>query len=88
MGGFIRFGMIVFVVLTVIYICLSLYSRAVRRDKLEQQWQEEGAIGDKRAFVSAGLQVYRHSLRRKLILGVYLVPMAVVGTIVYLVNYT
>jgi hypothetical protein len=37
--------------------------------------------------VREGLAVYDRSLRRKLIFGVYLVPLAVIGTIVYVVNY-
>lgn len=87
MLGFLRVMVVAFVVLTVIYISLSLYSRAVRRDKLERQWEEDGLEGDKRAFVQAGLKAYDGSLRRKLILGVYIVPIVIFGTIVYVVNY-
>lgn len=75
-----------FVVLTVVYVCLSLYSRAVRRGKLRAQWDEEGRTGDREAFVAQGLKEYDGSLRRKLILGVYVVPVVVVGTIIYMVN--
>ena len=86
MIGFIRVFVIAFVVLTVIYVSLSFYSRAVRRDKLEAQWDAEGREGDKRAFVKAGLKEYDGSLRRKLILGVYVIPIVIVSTIIYVVN--
>lgn len=33
-----RLFLIAFVVLTVIYVCLSLYSRARARDRLEAEW--------------------------------------------------
>lgn len=76
-----------FVVLTIIYVCVSFWSRAVRRGKLRQQWDQEGMSGDKTAFVEQGLQDYDGSLRRKLILGVYVVPVLVVTTIVYMTNF-
>jgi len=87
MMAFIRIFFIGFVVLSIIYVCLSFYSRAVRRDKLEAQWDDESREGDKRAFVRAGLKEYDGSLRRRLILGVYVIPVVIVSTIVYVVNY-
>lgn len=86
MIAFIRVFFIAFVVLTVIYVSLSFYSRAVRREKLEVQWDDEGREGDKRAFVRAGLKEYDGSLRRKLIIGVYVIPVVIVSTIIYVVN--
>jgi hypothetical protein len=86
--GIVRLFFMAFVVLSVIYLSLSLYSRAVRKGKLEQQWIEEGREGDQRAYVKAGLAEYDSSLRRRLILGVYVIPMVIIGTILYLVNYT
>lgn len=76
-----------FVVLTVIYVSLSLYSRRVRRDKLEQEWDEQIGTGNREAFVRAGLKEYDGSLRRKLILGVYIVPLTLMIVIIYLTNF-
>jgi hypothetical protein len=87
MSGLIRLIVFGFIFLTVIYVGLSFYSRAVRRRKLMQEWEDEGMEGDKEDWVRAGLKEYDQSLRRKLILGVYVVPLVVIGTIVYLVNY-
>lgn len=75
------------VVLTVVYISLSLYSRSVRRDKLEREWDDEIGTGDREAFVRAGLKEYDGSLRRKLILGVYVVPLLLMTLIIYLTNF-
>lgn len=86
--GVIRLFIFAFIVLTVIYVSISLYSRALRREKLERQWDEEaGQQGDREAFVREGLELYDKSLRRRLILAVYIIPVAIVGTIIYLVNY-
>ena len=82
-----RLLVIGFLVLSVVYICLSLYSRAVRRDKLEAEWDEEIQTGDREAFVKAGLQEYDSSLRRKLILGVYVVPLSLMTAIIYFTNF-
>ena len=81
-----RFLILGFLALSVVYVCVSLYSRAVRRDKLRAAW-EENPKGDRDAFVKQGLQEYDGSLRRKLILGVYVVPLLLVSVIVYLTNF-
>lgn len=82
-----RLIVIGFVVLTVIYVALSLYSRAVRRRKLKEWWEEEGRPGDLETYIDDGLKDYDNSLRRKLILGVYIIPITVVAVIVYLTNF-
>ena len=87
MLGVLRAVVMLFLVLTVFYVCLSLYSRSVRKEKLEREWDEEVRKGDRDAFVRAGLEEYRHSLRRKLILGVYIVPLILAVGILYIVNF-
>ena len=69
-----RLVVIGFVVLTVIYVCLSFYSRAVRRSKLREKWDAGKQLVDRDTFVQRGLERYDGSIRRKLILGVYVVP--------------
>ena len=76
-----------FIVLTVIYVCLSFYSRAVRRSKLKARWDIEGMQGNRDDFVQQGLEEYDGSVRRKLILGVYIVPTVVIVVIIYLTNF-
>ncbi len=87
MIALVRLVVIGFIVLTVIYVCLSFYSRSVRRDKLEAEWDENKGPGDRDSFVAEGLEAYDGSLRRKLILGVYVVPTLTVALIIYLTNF-
>lgn len=87
MMGLARLVGIGFIVLSVIYISLSFYSRSIRRKKLEQEWNEADMSGDKDSFVEQGLKSYDSSLRRKLILGVYVIPVVIIGTILYVVNH-
>ncbi|MEL6451539.1 MAG: hypothetical protein AAFQ19_09775 [Pseudomonadota bacterium] len=83
----IRLLFIAFVVLSVIYLSLSLYSRARARDRLEAEWDAGNFDIPRAAYVRAGLVDYDRSLRRKLILGVYIVPMSLVCLTIYLVNF-
>ncbi len=92
MIGMIRAGLMAFVILTVVYLLVSIYSRSVRREKLEKAWdtdpaREGAAIADRDAYIEAGMADYRGGLRRKLIWLVYIIPMAAVLATVYAVNY-
>lgn len=87
MFAWLRLAGIGFVVLSVIYVIISIWSRRVRRRKLNAEWDEEGMSGDREAFVEEGLQDYDASLRRKLILGVYIVPVTLVIVIIYMTNF-
>jgi len=87
MLGFARLLVFGFIALTVVYICVVFYSRSVRKGKLEAEWDEEIKDGDREAFVREGLIEYENSIRRKLILGVYVVPLMIIATIIYLTNF-
>ncbi len=93
MLGFLRLLALALLVLTVVYICLSLYSRSIRRDKLEQLFEKERAVtpslspAERDDYVRRGLKAYGRSLRRKLILGVYVVPLGLAAFIIYATNF-
>lgn len=87
MIAFVRLVVMGLIALTVIYVCLSFYSRSVRRSKLRKKWYDGKQLVDRDTFVQRGLERYDGSIRRKLILGVYVVPMVVVMVIIYLTNF-
>ena len=87
MLGLLRLVLILLVVQTLAYVALSLYSRSVRRGKLEAHWEAKGLTGDREAFVDRGLKKYDGSFRRKLILGVYIVPWVAIAALIYVVNF-
>ena len=76
-----------FLGLSVAYIIISLYSQSVRREKLENRFDAGGIEGDRDDYIKIGMIAYQHSLRRKLIWLVYVIPTLVVAVTVYLVNY-
>ncbi len=87
--GFIKLVVFGFIGLTVIYFSVSLYSRSVRKERLEDEFDAENPDGDREArdaFVTKGLKAYDASIRPKLIGLVYVVPTLAIGAIVYMIN--
>lgn len=85
----IRFIVVGLIVLTVIYFSISIYSRSVRREKLEKAWDADhpsGDASDREAFIESGMQDYESGFRKRLILLVYVIPIVAVGIILYVTN--
>ncbi|MEP5761599.1 MAG: hypothetical protein ABJ327_20260 [Litoreibacter sp.] len=85
--GFFYRGFLLFILMTILYFVLSWWSRSVRREKLAKTWDEEIKNGDRAAYIEKGLEDYDGSLRRKLILGVFVVPYLVIALLIYVVNF-
>ena len=85
--GLVRLVVFGFLLLSVVYLSLSWFSRSVRREKLENQWDEERPDNISRDdFVAAGIKEYNEGLRPKLLLLVYVVPAVLIASIVYFTN--
>jgi len=87
---FFALGRLVVVLLfiaTIAYVSLYFYARAAQRERLEDEWEELGRPGSRDVFVDEGLERRRYDLQRKLILGVFVVPFAIVGLVIYVTNY-
>jgi hypothetical protein len=84
----LRLMFVLLIVLSVIYVVLSIWSRRVRRGKLATRWDSKDVLTvDRETFIQRGLQKYDRSFRRKLILGVYIVPLTLIMIIVYVTNF-
>jgi uncharacterized membrane protein len=89
---FAKLAVFGFIFLSLVYVLVSIYSRSVRREKLEREWDtdpaREGAPeAERAAFIEAGMVEYQNGLRRKLIVLVYVIPVIVIGVLIYLVNW-
>jgi hypothetical protein len=84
--GFIRLAVFGLLFLSIVYILVAIYSRSVRQEKLEDEWDEEIKEGDRDAFIDEGLKHYEGSLRKKLILLVFVVPICAVAVLFFVVN--
>ena len=65
----IRFLIPLLIILTVIYVGLSIYSRLIRRRKLIAHWEKKGMTGDRDAFVARGLKKYDSSFPQETAAG-------------------
>jgi Ca2+/Na+ antiporter len=85
--GWLRLVAMSLVVLTVVYFLVSVYSRSVRREKLEERFDAGGVDGDRTAYIEAGMRDYEQGLRKKLIWLVYVIPLAAMTATVWWVNW-
>ncbi|WP_321364980.1 hypothetical protein [uncultured Celeribacter sp.] len=87
MLGFLRFLIIGFIVMTLFYGLLTVYVRSLTRERLEEDWEKEGSIGERDAYVEEGIKAYERSFRPKLLLLVYILPLIVFAAIFYVTNF-
>jgi len=91
MIAIIRLAVVGFILLSVAYLLISVYSRSVRREKLEKGWDANPPAGagdaERTAHIEAGMRAYEHGLRKKLIWLVYIIPTIAIVVIVYFVNW-
>lgn len=88
MIGFLRLGIFLLIGLSVLYLLISVYARSLERERLEKRWDAGHGEGDRQTYIQLGLERYRKSLRRRLLWGVYIVPLVVIGVLIYVLNFT
>lgn len=92
MLGLLRLAGFGALALILLYVMVSVYSRSVRREKLEDRAAEkisEGTLAaeDRDDYIETGMAAYEHSLRKKLIWGVIVVPTLTVLVLIYVTNF-
>ena len=87
MIGIIRSVFFGFIGLSVVYWLVSVYSRSVRRERLEREFDAGGVAGERDDYIKAGMDHYEHGLRKRLIVLVYIIPAAMVAATVWFINY-
>lgn len=87
MLGFFKLALFGYLALTVIYWLMTIYLRSVERERLEKDYDDGGIAGDRDAHVRAGLAAFDNSLKRKLVLLVYILPTVVVAALVWILNF-
>lgn len=85
--GWLRLLAMSLVVLTVVYFLVSVYSRSVRRERLEKRFDAGGVEGDRDAYIEAGMRAYEQGLRKRLIWLVYVIPILAMTATVWWVNW-
>ena len=89
--GLIRLEVFAFLGLSVVYGIVWVYSRSVRREKLEESWDADPENGDdndaRDAYIQKGMAEYHAGLRPKLILLVYVIPAALMIGLLITTNW-
>ena len=87
MLALLRLAGMLLVGLTVVFACLHLWFRAGERDRLEAEWEAERPPLPRHTHVEIGLAAYAPRLRRRLVWGVYIVPIVAIGALVWWLDY-
>lgn len=74
-------------VLTALYVCLLMYFRTAHRERLIARWASELRVGDRDAFINEEMTGYMKSLKVWLAVVVYIVPIGVGATLIYVQNF-
>ncbi len=68
---------------------LSAYSRWNQRKTLEADYDAtEHVNGDREEFIAEGMSRYEHSLKKRLLLGVFVLPIAIVAVLLLIAYFT
>lgn len=83
----IRPLLIALVVLTAIYLVASAVAGWMERLRLGREFDREIGSGDRDAYIAEGMAAWRRSIRRRVLLLIYLVPLGFFAVVFYVVNY-
>ena len=87
MVGFLKLAVFGLLGLSVLYVLLSIYLRSLERERLEKEWDAGGVAGERDDHIRRGLLAHRNGLRVKLLWLVYIIPIAVVMALVWILNF-
>jgi hypothetical protein len=84
--GWIRLLVMALIGLTIVYFVVGIYSRSVRREKLEKRFDAGGIEGDRAVWIEEGMKAYDRGLKKRLLWLIYIVPLTAMVVTAYLVN--
>ena len=92
MAAFFRLILFLLIAETVFYLLLRIYLRSLRRERLEESWDERhpamaGNGPARQAFVRRSMIGFDRTLRSRLLLLVFVLPNLAVLGIIYVVNW-
>jgi hypothetical protein len=90
--GWLRLAFFMYLGLTIAYFLTAIYSRSVRREKLEKEWdtdpaREEALASERAEFIEAGMDRYETGLKKRLLWLIYVIPTIAFVMTIYYVNW-
>lgn len=86
MIGIISKMVMMFFILTVIYVVLTVVSRLQKRDKLKAEYDDSERTISEADFVEEGLAEHNKRTRRRLALKVYIFPAVIAAILLFLAH--
>lgn len=91
--GWLRLAFFLYIGLTIAYFLTAIYSRSVRREKLEKEWdtdpaREDSPQSDRMEFIEAGMLHYETGLKKRLLWLIYILPTIGFAATIYFVNWS
>lgn len=83
----IRLAIVLFIALSLLYVLVALYARSRAKERLEKRWAAKPHAGNRRDFIRAGLKLYDKSMRKRLLLAIYIVPPLGIAVMIWLTNF-
>lgn len=80
----IRNLVVLFALLSVAFVCLSMYYRSKAKDRLRSQYAASDRSVDEKEFMAEGMKQYEASLQPKLLILVYLIPALILALLMFL----
>ena len=84
----VRNIVIIIFILSAIYILLSTSGRLRQRRRLNSEYKANKPETNKEDFIEQGLVKYDRSMKPKLFLFVYIIPIIIIGTLIFLAQYS
>lgn len=85
----VRNILFIVLILCVIYSVLSVSGRMRQKKRLQAQYKAaDAAITDKEEFLAKGMIKYDRSMKPKLFLFVFIIPIIILAVLIYLAQYT
>lgn len=83
----VRNIVIIFAILSIIYALLSATANIRQRHKLSSDYKTYKGSESKSEFIENGLKDYNRSIKPKMLLGIYLIPLIVTVALISLAQY-
>jgi len=80
--AFVKILVVLLAAQSVVYLCVLMYLRAARRERLEQGYPDVATPKERSVFVDAGVDAYQRWLAPRLAACVYGLPLAILAVIV------
>jgi peptidoglycan/LPS O-acetylase OafA/YrhL len=87
MFAVLRLFALLFAVLTLLYMIMSFMLRQIALKEAREEWEALDARINWETYLERQMKVHNRSMKRKLIVGVYILPSALVASLVYFVNF-